>query len=104
MIGNVWEWVDAQVADGQYSNRALPDTGYVTSVDGDGVALTAGEHEDDLYGKDYVWENKTGVRGMLRGGFYAGGTDGGIYAVNASVDLGFGSAGVGFRCAREYTP
>jgi formylglycine-generating enzyme required for sulfatase activity len=106
MVGNVWEWVDASVESGQYAHRVLPETGYVTSVDADGIALssnTSTTQEDELYGKDYFWQNKEGVRGMLRGGFYGSGNDGGIYAVNASVDLGFGSVGVGFRCVREYT-
>ena len=103
MIGNVWEWVDASVDNGKYNNRGLPDTGYVTGVDADGIALTSGAQEDDLYGKDYFWQDKSGIRGMLRGGFYGSGNDGGVYAVNASVDLGFGSVGIGFRCVREYT-
>lgn len=102
MVGNVWEWVDAQVESGSYHNRVLPPTGYVGGVDADGVALMTGEKEDNLYGKDYFWESSDGVRGMLRGGFYGSGSDGGLYAINTSVDLGFGSNGVGFRCARAY--
>jgi len=102
MVGNVWEWVDAQVEGGNYDNRSLPDTGFVTGVDVDGIALATGDSENELFGRDYFWQSREGVRGMLRGGFYGSDTDGGLYAVNASVDLGFGSTGVGFRCVRTY--
>ncbi len=102
MIGNVWEWVDGQVESGSYRDRVLPNAGYVTGVDQDGVALSTGEGADELYGKDYMWQDPSGIRGMLRGGFYGNGEDAGLYALNASVDLGFGSAGIGFRCVSEY--
>ncbi len=102
MVGNVWEWVDAQVESGVYGNRELPSTGHVVGVDINGIALATGDTPDYLYGEDYFWYSHEGVRGMLRGGFYGSGKDGGLYAVNASVDLGFGSTGVGFRCVRSY--
>ncbi len=102
MIGNVWEWVDAQVTNGMYQDRALPQGGYVTGVDADGVPVSTGEQGDELYGEDYLWEDEEGVRGVLRGGFYGSGSDGGVYAVNASMDLGFGSAGIGFRCVTDF--
>lgn len=102
MVGNVWEWTDESVLSGMYRDRDLPQTGYVASVDADGVAVSVGEREDLLYGEDYHWTNKEGVRGMLRGGFYGSGKDGGIYSINASVEPSFASAGVGFRCVRDY--
>lgn len=102
MVGNVWEWVDVSVENGQYNNRTLPAMGYIAQVDADGIALATQEQPDEIYGKDYFWHTTEGVRGMLRGGFYGSGDDGGLYALNASVELGFGSAGVGFRCVRDY--
>lgn len=103
MVGNVWEWVDGSAVDGSYNERNLPDTGYIESVDADGVALTTrADTPDELYGEDYFWQSKEGTKGFIRGGFYGSEKDGGLYALNASVDLSFGSAGVGFRCVREY--
>lgn len=101
-IGNVWEWVDESVDDGVYAGRELPQTGYVTSVDTDGVALSTRENEpDQLFGDDYFWEDNEGVRGMIRGGFYGSGDDAGLYSVNASVELSFVSTGIGFRCVKD---
>ncbi len=102
MIGNVWEWVDESVTEGSYRNRQIPQTGYVSGVDADGVALLSATVEDALYGNDYAWSTPTGVRGMIRGGFYGSGEDGGLYTLNASIDLAFSSTGVGFRCVRDY--
>ena len=102
MVGNVWEWVDEQVESGNYDSRALPDEGYVTSVDAHGIPLASQtDTPDPLYGEDYMWISREGVRGMVRGGYYGSGTDGGLYTLNASVDLGFGSAGIGFRCGKD---
>jgi formylglycine-generating enzyme required for sulfatase activity len=74
MIGNVWEWVDGEVVDGVYDNKTVPGEGYVQSVDADG--------------------------GMMRGGFYGSGEDGGIFAINAAVPHSFVGSGVGFRCVK----
>ncbi len=103
MVGNVWEWVDAQSSSGNYDTRKLPDTGYVSGVDANGIALsTKAEGGDSVYGEDYFWQSGDGTKGMIRGGYYDSEKDGGLYALNAAVDLGFGSAGVGFRCVRDY--
>jgi formylglycine-generating enzyme required for sulfatase activity len=102
MIGNVWEWVDESVTEGTYRARPIPQTGYVSGVDVDGVVLTSATTEDELYGKDYAWTSASGVRGMIRGGFYGSGEDGGLYTLNTSIDLAFMSPGVGFRCVRDY--
>jgi formylglycine-generating enzyme required for sulfatase activity len=100
-IGNVWEWVDAQVIDAAYDGRTLPETGYVVSVDMHGVALQTQEVGDELHGKDYFWSSTSGVFGIIRGGFYGSGDDAGLYAVNASVPTTFAAQGVGFRCVRD---
>lgn len=101
-VGNVWEWVDESVRGGLYEGRELPPSGYVTSVDIDGIALSTHENEPDgLYGEDYFWTEEDGVRGMIRGGFYGSGNDAGLYAVNSSIKLSFVSAGIGFRCVKD---
>lgn len=101
MIGNLWEWVDGEVVAGVYENRTLPEEGYVSSVDKDGIALSSQENPHVLYGEDYVWTNSDGVRGMVRGGFFGAGSDAGLHALNASVEPSFSSAGIGFRCVSD---
>jgi formylglycine-generating enzyme required for sulfatase activity len=100
-IGNVWEWVDETVVNGSYDERPLPEEGYVTSVDADGVAVTSGEAPDGLYGADYVWTKFDGVFGMIRGGYYDSGEDAGLYTVNASIPTSFATQGIGFRCVED---
>ncbi len=101
MIGNVWEWVDAEVVDGNYNGRAIPPTGYVAAVDTDGVVLETSDSPQVTYGSDYAQTNDTGVYGVVRGGFYGSGEDAGLYAVNAAVPLTLQTPGVGFRCVRD---
>lgn len=101
MIGNVWEWVDEQVVDGVYDGRALPPDGYVALVDTEGVAIETSRDASEEFGKDYAWTSESGVRGMLRGGFYGSGEDAGIYIQNMEVPLDHKTAGVGFRCVKD---
>lgn len=102
MIGNVWEWVDAQVTNGEYRGRSLPSEGHISSIDRGGVALKTTSTPQVLYSKDYFWmETEEEVSGMIRGGFYGSREDGGLYALNAAVSLSFGGAGVGFRCVYD---
>jgi formylglycine-generating enzyme required for sulfatase activity len=101
VVGNMWEWIDVTVQGSTFEGRALPNEGYVTSVDADGVAITSDARPDLLYGEDYIWSKSDGVFGMIRGGFYGSGSDAGIYTVNAGVPTGFSSQGVGFRCVED---
>jgi formylglycine-generating enzyme required for sulfatase activity len=101
VVGNVWEWVDEEVHGNVFNERILPDEGYVSSVDSQGVALESGGVANNLYGKDYIWSKSEGVFGMLRGGFYGSGQDAGLYTVNASVQTSFATQGVGFRCVKD---
>lgn len=101
VVGNVWEWVDGNVVGNEFEGRALPEEGYVTSVDANGVAITSGQNADDLYGKDYFWSKNEGVFGIIRGGFYGSNQDAGLYTMNASVLTSFASLGVGFRCVED---
>ena len=99
-IGNVWEWVDAQVTNNTYNDRILPESGHVSSVDADGIAITTSDDVDSLYDGDYFWSKQDGVSGMIRGGFYGSEADAGLYALNASVAMQFTAQGVGFRCVK----
>ena len=101
MIGNVWEWVDAEVVDGVYNNRPVPVSGYVHLVDADGVVLETGIDPNNEYGADYALTKGSGVLGMIRGGFYDSGSDAGLYAQNMAVALDLKAAGVGFRCVQS---
>ena len=101
MIGNVWEWVDEEVVDGTYGNRTLPQSGYVSLVDTNGVVLETAGDAVAVFGNDYAWTQASGLRGVIRGGFYGSGEDAGIFAQNMSVPLDFKTSGVGFRCVRD---
>ena len=101
MVGNVWEWIDGEVYDGQYNQRPLPTSGYVQTVDSDGIVVETSASAAQEYGADYATINNSGVRGILRGGFYGSGDDAGLYAQNISVPLDFRAPGVGFRCVKS---
>jgi formylglycine-generating enzyme required for sulfatase activity len=98
--GNIWEWVSDDVVQGVYNGRTLPETGYVEAVDETGVVLVSSSTPVVDFGQDYAWTTTDGVMGMVRGGFYRSGDDGGIYAVQANIAPTFASAGIGFRCVR----
>lgn len=100
LVGNVWEWVDANVSDGKYAGRDLPSEGYVTEADVAGVAGATGATPSDAFGGDYWFVNKEGLRGVFRGGFYAMEEKAGIYSVNATMPPSFVGNAVGFRCAK----
>jgi formylglycine-generating enzyme required for sulfatase activity len=101
-IGNAWEWIDAVVKDGVYDGHAVPDSGYVTATDDHGVAtLTSQTNADPSFHEDYFWSEKSGEFGMLRGGFYGSGKDGGLYSIQAKTPLSFSSGAVGFRCVKD---
>lgn len=100
-VGNVWEWINGTVTDGSFGSRTLPRTGYVSSVDEVGVAITTSQQEQILYGSDYFWSKESGTFGIIRGGFYDSESDGGLYTVNTSVETSLASPGVGFRCVKD---
>ena len=97
-VGNVWEWVSDDVFDGQYNDRALPASGYVSQVDAGGVPTNTTEDPIDAYYGDYFWSAPEGTYGMIRGGFYGSRTDAGVYAVHAHTDPNSATRGIGFRC------
>lgn len=100
MIGNVWEWVNDDIIDGQYKGRLLPDEGYVVQVDNDGVATKSDGDGDDMFGNDYIWTSKTGAYGILRGGFYGSEEDAGLYALHGKTAPTAAGTAIGFRCVR----
>ncbi len=100
MVGNVWEWVDAQVNEGQFDGRSVPDEGYVALVDAQGIVLETATMPQEAYGADYAKTARIGVYGIIRGGFYGSQTDAGIFAQNLAVPLDLRADGVGFRCVK----
>lgn len=99
-IGNAWEWTIDDVIEGQFQGRTLPDSGYVTQVDAQGVATLTSGNESDLFYKDYFWSSKQGAFGILRGGFYGSQFDAGIYAVHAETLPTTAGTAIGFRCVK----
>lgn len=101
MIGNVWEWVDESVSAGAYNGRQLPESGFVIEADAVGIVTKTGDNPSDTYGNDFAVTAADDVYGVVRGGFYASGDEGGLYAVNAAVPFSLRTAGIGFRCVRD---
>ncbi len=101
MVGNVWEWIDASVQDGMYNSRMIPDDGYVSEVDTDGVASKTATTSKSSYGDDYFFVDKSGLKGMMRGGFWSLTDKGGIFSINTTIVTSFVGSAVGFRCARD---
>ena len=100
MVGNAWEWVDAVIVDGVYQGRRLPDAGFVASVDEAGVPLLTLEQPQDTFNEDRFWFSTVGAQGMLRGGYFGGGADAGMYAIYAASPPTFSGGAAGFRCAK----
>ena len=100
-VGNLWEWMNETVTNGRYDERALPSSGYVAMVDEHGMVVETSEQPLDEFGEDYAWVDARGVRGILRGGFYGSGSDGGVFTQNLSVSPNLKTGGVGFRCVQD---
>lgn len=101
MVGNVWEWVEADISKGKLSDSFLPSEGYVKDVDKSGVAtLTAGSPEI-VFNNDYFWLDENVEAKMMRGGFYGSGIKGGVYAVHAKNEASFAGQATGFRCVKN---
>ncbi len=97
-IGNIWEWTADDIIDGVYEGRTLPESGYVTQVDSDGIALLTGTEPSELFYDDYFWSSPTGAFGMLRGGFYGSKEDAGVYSTHAQTLPTTAGTAIGFRC------
>lgn len=101
MVGNVWEWVDGQIENGRYGQRELPGEGYVDEVDVDGVASKVATSSNQVFGEDYLYIDRSGIRGMIRGGFWSLKEKAGIFNINATIPTSFVGNAVGFRCAKD---
>ncbi len=96
-VGNVWEWVSDDVIDGVYQGRSLPAAGYVTQVDSGGVATVTSQNPASST-DGYLWTNKTGAFGLIRGGFYGSQSDAGLSTIQAETSPNFSGTAIGFRC------
>jgi formylglycine-generating enzyme required for sulfatase activity len=101
MIGNVWEWVDGDVVNGEFDGREVPMAGYVSGVDSAGVPIGTQSQPDPAFNMDYFWSLSDGVLGMIRGGYWGNDSDAGLYSINASIPPTFTGRSVGFRCAKS---
>lgn len=101
MVGNVWEWVDGEVDDGKYGSRYLPSEGYVDEVDIDGVPSKTATTSNEAFGADYLFIDRSGIRGIIRGGFWSLKEKAGIFGINATIPTTFVGDAVGFRCAKD---
>lgn len=101
MVGNVWEWVDGSVMQGEWEAVPLPQTGYVHEVDMHGMPRVTGSAADERFNGDRFWSDVEHDTGLMRGGYYGSGDNAGIYAVYAASPQSFYGDAVGFRCARE---
>lgn len=101
LVGNVWEWVDDTIVDGSWEGRYLPQSGYVAAVTAEGIVTDTSDKPIGQFGDDYATIRHEGERGVVRGGFYGSGSDGGIFAQNMSIPLHMATAGIGFRCVRD---
>lgn len=100
LVGNAWEWVSDDVINGTYKTMQVPTTGYVAQVDGGGMATMVSDAPQDLFEKDYFWSRADGAYGVIRGGYYDSGTDGGVYTVHADTPPTTAGTGIGFRCVK----
>jgi formylglycine-generating enzyme required for sulfatase activity len=101
MVGNVWEWVKAEIVDGVYKGLTMPGPGYVKEVNIDGIPIaTQEETPDPNHNQDYLWIKNKETRGMARGGYWDNQKEAGQYSVYLVSPPSFVGEGVGFRCAK----
>ncbi len=101
MIGNVWEWIDATVDNGKYQDRELPDKGYVVLVDENGLPAKTDINKADInYYNDFLWIKKTGLRGIVRGGYWNNKSEAGLYSAYIVSPPSSAENGIGFRCVK----
>lgn len=98
MIGNVWELVAGEVKAGKLADQTLPHEGYVSAVGDNGIPTETDPTPNALYGSDYFWTEAFGTYAVMRGGFYKGQSDAGLYSTQAAISDNFSGEAVGFRC------
>lgn len=101
MIGNVWEWVKGEIKNGYYKDIKLPSSGYIKSVNINGLPLeTDIASADQNFNGDYLWIKDTETRGIARGGYWDNQSEAGLYSFYLVSLPSFAGTGVGFRCAK----
>ncbi len=100
MVGNVWELVEGEVVNGDWNGLTLPASGYVAAVNDAGLPTATAGIPNQIYSADYFWADATGTFAIMRGGYYGGKTDAGIYSTQATVAEDFAGGAVGFRCMK----
>ncbi len=101
MIGNVWEWVQGEIVDGQFDGQIMPDAGYINDVSSEGMVVATSQKIDPNFNEDYFWIKKSGTRSIARGGYWENKNEAGVYAMYLVSPGAFAGAGVGFRCAKQ---
>ncbi len=101
MVGNVWEFVQGGVLDGELNRNVLPGSGYVSAVNGSGVPTESSTTPQVIFNDDYIWSSAEGSFAVMRGGYYGSGSDGGLYSMHAMITRDFSSGAIGFRCAKS---
>jgi len=102
MVGNVWEWVDGSVEEGEFAYRELPEAGYVNGINpDDAFPSETSNTPDEMYKNDYVWIKNTKTRTIARGGYYNNKEEAGQYThyiVSTPTET---SNATGFRCVKN---
>lgn len=55
---------------------------------------------DPNYNEDYLWTKDSGIRGLIRGGYWNNKADAGVYAMHSAFDPSYVGSGIGFRCVK----
>jgi len=103
MVGNVWEWVHETVLQGNFEGRDLPQTGFVTGVDVDGIAFETNSGKESMFNNDRIWVDSTIQAGIMRGGYYNSQSQAGVYSSYIASPPTFSGDAVGFRCVVSIT-
>lgn len=74
-------------------------SGNAWAVSGAGVPLLAGTGGSNLFGNDGMWDYKPNELCVISGGYWAGGSDAGVWALNLSYVRGDSYPSVGVRAA-----
>lgn len=100
MVGNVWEWVQGTIYNGEYENRALPKQGYVAAMDENSLPSETVESADPNYDEDYLYIKNSGTRGIARGGYWDNKMEAGVNSAYMVSSPSFAGDGIGFRCVK----
>jgi formylglycine-generating enzyme required for sulfatase activity len=100
MVGNVWEWVQGTIYNGEYENKTLPKQGYVAGLDESSLPSETADAADPNYDEDYLYIKNVGTRGIARGGYWDNKMEAGINSAYMVSSPSFAGDGIGFRCVK----